>query len=280
MAHVSAEVSHNHPEGIKGAEATASAIFLARTGSTKAEIEAARAELEAYRTFYYKDNAFLANELDVTEATIAAAEARYAELVAKANTVNSAIDTYEAYLSGENHGALKLEDYRDNGLLAVAYKEYREFAAMNTDVIDDVEVIYTDVITDANNNEANLLAYVDAYFAMEYMDQRVTVSRGTISAALDAKLLAVSATAEDYRTALNKYYVVALAEIFAGADLDYSTTFVDEDGEVVLTIDYFNRIDIYEANYARLLEAVAEVVANITDATGVDEDGNLVYAAE
>ena len=40
MARLSAEVTHNHPEGIKGAEATASAIFLARTGSTKAEIKA------------------------------------------------------------------------------------------------------------------------------------------------------------------------------------------------------------------------------------------------
>lgn len=40
MAQLSAEVSHNHPEGIKGAEATASAIFLARTGSTKEEIKA------------------------------------------------------------------------------------------------------------------------------------------------------------------------------------------------------------------------------------------------
>lgn len=40
MARLSAEVSHNHPEGIKGAEATAAAIFLARTGSTKAEIKA------------------------------------------------------------------------------------------------------------------------------------------------------------------------------------------------------------------------------------------------
>ena len=39
MARLSAEVSHNHPEGIKGAEATASAIFLARTGKSKAEIK-------------------------------------------------------------------------------------------------------------------------------------------------------------------------------------------------------------------------------------------------
>ena len=40
MARLSAEVTHNHPEGIKGAEATASAIFLARTGHGKSEIKA------------------------------------------------------------------------------------------------------------------------------------------------------------------------------------------------------------------------------------------------
>ena len=34
----SAEVTHNHPEGIKGAQATASAIFLARHGESKAGI--------------------------------------------------------------------------------------------------------------------------------------------------------------------------------------------------------------------------------------------------
>lgn len=36
---LSAIVTHNHPEGIKGAEATASAIFLARTGHSKIEIK-------------------------------------------------------------------------------------------------------------------------------------------------------------------------------------------------------------------------------------------------
>lgn len=34
-----ANVTHNHPEGIKGAEATASAIFMARNGSSKEEIK-------------------------------------------------------------------------------------------------------------------------------------------------------------------------------------------------------------------------------------------------
>jgi ADP-ribosylglycohydrolase len=34
------EITHNHPEGIKGAQATASAIFLARKGGTKHAIKA------------------------------------------------------------------------------------------------------------------------------------------------------------------------------------------------------------------------------------------------
>ena len=38
IARLTAGVTHNHPEGIKGAEATASAIYLARTGAGKEEI--------------------------------------------------------------------------------------------------------------------------------------------------------------------------------------------------------------------------------------------------
>ena len=40
MARLSAEVTHNHPDGIRGAEAAASAVYLARTGSSKSEIRA------------------------------------------------------------------------------------------------------------------------------------------------------------------------------------------------------------------------------------------------
>jgi len=40
LAQLTAEVTHDHPEGIKGAQATAAAIFLARTGHDKAEIKA------------------------------------------------------------------------------------------------------------------------------------------------------------------------------------------------------------------------------------------------
>lgn len=39
VAQATANVTHNHPEGIKGAEATASAIYMARNGSSKEEIK-------------------------------------------------------------------------------------------------------------------------------------------------------------------------------------------------------------------------------------------------
>ena len=40
VARATANVTHNHQEGIKGAEATASAIYMARNGSSKEEIKA------------------------------------------------------------------------------------------------------------------------------------------------------------------------------------------------------------------------------------------------
>ena len=39
VARATANVTHNHPEGIKGAEATASAIYMARSGFSKEEIK-------------------------------------------------------------------------------------------------------------------------------------------------------------------------------------------------------------------------------------------------
>jgi ADP-ribosylglycohydrolase len=47
-ARESARVTHNHPEGIKGAQATAAAVFLARSGATRWEL---RDEIE--RRFHY-----------------------------------------------------------------------------------------------------------------------------------------------------------------------------------------------------------------------------------
>ena len=40
LAAITASVSHNHPEGVKGAQAVASCVFLAKEGKTKTEIKA------------------------------------------------------------------------------------------------------------------------------------------------------------------------------------------------------------------------------------------------
>ena len=44
----SAAVSHNHPDGIKGAQAVALAVYLARTGATKADIKSELTKRFAY----------------------------------------------------------------------------------------------------------------------------------------------------------------------------------------------------------------------------------------
>ena len=48
LAEASADVTHNHPEGIKGAQAIAAAIFLARTGSSREQIRAYISETFGY----------------------------------------------------------------------------------------------------------------------------------------------------------------------------------------------------------------------------------------
>ena len=50
-------MTHNHPEGIKGAEAAAAAIFMARTGRSKEEITEFYEDivrLDHRKTLYYK----------------------------------------------------------------------------------------------------------------------------------------------------------------------------------------------------------------------------------
>lgn len=44
----SAEVTHNHPEGIKGAQATATAVFMGRSGASKDQIREAIQSMFAY----------------------------------------------------------------------------------------------------------------------------------------------------------------------------------------------------------------------------------------
>ena len=66
MAKASAEISHNHPEGIKGAQAVASAIYLARTGKSKIEIKDYVTEKFNYDINFTLDSIRPTYDFDVT----------------------------------------------------------------------------------------------------------------------------------------------------------------------------------------------------------------------
>ena len=64
LAKKSAEVTHNHPEGIKGAQATASSIFFMRHGKSKNAIEEYKNKLKDYiQNKYQYDLDFILEEI-------------------------------------------------------------------------------------------------------------------------------------------------------------------------------------------------------------------------
>jgi ADP-ribosylglycohydrolase len=62
----SAEVTHNHPEGVKGAQATAAAAFLARPRRSKGEIKQAVEQMFGYELSQPLDALRLTYEFDVS----------------------------------------------------------------------------------------------------------------------------------------------------------------------------------------------------------------------
>ena len=114
QAKQSAEVTHNHPEGIKGAQAVASAIYLARTGHSKDEIK-----VYIERTFDYN----LSEPLDeirryyrfdptcpgsVPQAIIAFLESEnYEDTVRKAISIGGDSDTIACMGGGIAHAFYK-----------------------------------------------------------------------------------------------------------------------------------------------------------------------------
>lgn len=103
----SAEVTHNHAEGIKGAQATASAIFLARSGKDKAEIKAYIEEtfqynlsrsLDEIRPYYYFD---VSCQGSVPQAVTAFLESHdYEDAVRKAISIGGDSDTIACITGG------------------------------------------------------------------------------------------------------------------------------------------------------------------------------------
>lgn len=102
-----AEVSHNHPEGIKGAQATALAVFLARQGESKEEIRRQIAQrfgydlnrtVEKIRPSYRFD---VSCQGSVPEAIIAFLDSRdYEDAIRKAISLGGDSDTLACIAGG------------------------------------------------------------------------------------------------------------------------------------------------------------------------------------
>lgn len=106
-AKLSAEVTHNHPDGIKGAQAVASAVYLARIGQSKAEIRAYIEHQFGYRLNKCLDDIRPAYAFDssckgsVPEAIIAFLEsADFEDAIRKAISLGGDSDTIACMAGG------------------------------------------------------------------------------------------------------------------------------------------------------------------------------------
>lgn len=109
-----AEVSHNHPEGIKGAQATALAVFLARTGAAKDQIRTEIAGRFGYDLNRTTDEIRPRYGFDIScqgtvpEAVIAFLESNdYEDAVRKAVSLGGDSDTLACITGGIAHAFYK-----------------------------------------------------------------------------------------------------------------------------------------------------------------------------
>jgi len=139
----SAEVTHNHPEGIKGAQAVAAAIFLARNGSDKAAIRGFIEDRFEYNLHWNIDDIRPGYSFDVTcqgsvpEAIIAFLESTdYDDAVRKAVSLGGDSDTQacitggisQAYYKGVPSEIVeKVRQILDEGLLEIVDEFNEQF---------------------------------------------------------------------------------------------------------------------------------------------------------
>lgn len=107
VAKISAEITHNHPEGIKGAQATAAAIWMARNGKSKTEIKEyieTKYEYDLDRTWEYLNQRYgwkSSCQETVPEAIIAFLESSsFEDAIRKAVSMGGDSDTLACITGG------------------------------------------------------------------------------------------------------------------------------------------------------------------------------------
>lgn len=134
MAEALTDVTHNHPEGIKGAQATALCIWLARQGASQAKIRE-RIERDYYSLDFTIDRIRPAYEFDEScQGTVPQAIACFLEASSFEDALRTAIslggdcDTIAAITGAIAEAAFGIPDDFKNNALALLTPELREIA--------------------------------------------------------------------------------------------------------------------------------------------------------
>ena len=151
LAKASAEVTHNHPEGVKGAQAVAASIFLARKGYSKQKIKAYIVS-NYYKLDFSLDGIRMHYKFDVScQGSVPQAIVAFLESVSFEDAIRNAIsiggdsDTIaaiaggiaEAYYGIPNnikHEGLK---YVSEGLIGNAYKHFINYCPAYSEIFSN-----------------------------------------------------------------------------------------------------------------------------------------------
>ncbi len=175
VAKATANVTHNHPEGIKGAEATASAIFMARNGSSKEEIKKyienefhydLNRTLDEIRPSYHMDETC---QKTVPEAIIAFLEAKdFEDAIRNAVSLGGDTDTLGAITGSIAEAYYRIPEWlmtecrkRINRDMRVVLDDFND-ALSNQDDFPDSNKMIEDAIDQyyVQNNKDGMLVFM------------------------------------------------------------------------------------------------------------------------
>ena len=153
LAKISAEVTHNHPDGIAGAKAVAAAIFMARNGSTKEEVKK-YIKSKYYNLSFNLDDIRYLYKFDVScqgsvpQAIVAFLESNsFEDAIRNAISIGGDSDTIaaiagsiaEAYYGVPEEIKIKIISYLDNELLESLNLFYSQ--VLNKKILDSETII-------------------------------------------------------------------------------------------------------------------------------------------
>lgn len=175
VAKATANVTHNHPEGIKGAEATASAIFMARNGLSKEEIKKyienefhydLNRTLDEIRPSYHMDETC---QKTVPEAIIAFLEAKdFEDAIRNAVSLGGDTDTLGAITGSIAEAYYRIPEWlmtecrkRINRDMRVVLDDFND-ALSNQDDFPDSNKMIEDAIDQyyVQNNKDGMLVFM------------------------------------------------------------------------------------------------------------------------